>query len=146
MYTPPMRRMTKPIAIAGCLCLLTVQFSGLHMHRDAEGYVGVPETAHTHRHGHDDYNDAIHFDAAHDDDADHRDESHDYEGVRDVSFFDLSLSPGKIPLAILAFALLFLALPHTRTLAGRNIVYPVLSGRHTRWRPPLRAPPHPATI
>jgi hypothetical protein len=37
--------------------------------------------------------------------------------------------------------LLFIHVPRGRAFASADVVYRVLSGRHTRWRPPLRAPP-----
>jgi len=143
VYTSAMRRRTIPIGIAVCLCFLSVQFSGLHMHVDAEGYVGVPEIAHTHSQRIHDRHDA--HDAAANTDVhhDHGDLAADenYEGTRDVSVNDLTLSSVKVPLAILVLAFLFSVIPLARALASPHIVHPVLSGRYTRWRPPLRAPP-----
>ena len=105
------------------------------MHMDADGYVGVPEVAHTHsqRIAHD-----------HGLDHDHATPKEDYEGTRDVSLFDLTSNAAKIPLAIFTFAFLLIVVPMFRTFARADIVYRVLSGRFTRWRPPLRAPPLPA--
>jgi hypothetical protein len=88
------------------------------MHMDAEGYVGVPEVAHT--------------------------IGHDDEGTRDISPFDLTSNAAKIPLALFSFPFLLFVVPASRTFAHADIVYRVLSGLYTRWRPPLRAPPLPA--
>ena len=131
--------MTKPLAIAACLSLLSLQFSGVHVHADESGYVGAPETSFSHSHSHDDHDAAAHHGGTR-----HDDHAANYEGARDVSVLDLALGLFKLPLALLALFLLFAIFPRVKTLAGTEIAYPVLSGRHTRWRPPLRAPPIPA--
>lgn len=113
------------------------------MHADAAGYIGVPETAYTHSHLHVDRG-GHHSDAEHHHDADHATPAHDYEGARDVSPSGLALGPSKIPMPVPVSAVLFALLPRDGTLLSADIVYPVLSGRHTRWRPPLRAPPRSA--
>lgn len=138
-----MRRMTKPLAIAACLSLLSLQLSGVHVHADDTGYIGVPETSFTHIHGHHDHHEAHHASVDSTDHAGHSEASHtdDYEDARDVSLLDLALGLIKMLLAILALVLLFAVFPLIRTLASAGVVYPILSGRHTRWRPPLRAPP-----
>ena len=140
-----MRRLTKPIAFVAGLCFLMLQWSGLHVHADEAGYVGGPETAYTHSHAHHDHHDALHADEWSDhvvpgDPSAH----HDYGDARDVSLLDQALVAFKSPLAILPLVFLFVVFPFIRTLVAAEIAYRVLSGRHTRWRPPLRAPPQPA--
>lgn len=139
-----MRYLTRPIGVAACLCLLTLQFSGLHVHIDDEGFVGGPETAATHNHGHShshSHSD-VHIDGPSDGQS-HGDpgSGNEYEDARDVSLLDLSPKPGKIELAALLGDALFTVAPLARALQSAEVAYPVLSGRHTRWRPPLRAPP-----
>jgi len=141
-----MRLLVKPVGIAACLSLLLLQLSGLHVHADEHGYIGAPETSYEHSHVHHDHRVSQgqqHADSAH---PDHEaaDAAHDNGDARDLSFFDLALSGFKLPLAILSLVALLVVLPRVRTLASEELVRPVLSGRHTRWRPPLRAPPRAA--
>ena len=124
-----MRRSRNPLVFAACLGLLSLQLSGVHAHTDENGYIGVPETPFTHDHGHHDHGDTT--------------PAHDHEGTKDVSLLDLALSAFKMPLAILAL-FPFAALAVIAAVTGTEFAYRVLSGRHTRWRPPLRAPPQPA--
>jgi hypothetical protein len=128
VYTRFMRRTKFAIGATAWLSLLMLQLTGLHAHANEHGYIGVPETANSHTHSH-----------ASDHDGDHH--RHDYEDARDVSLFEIASGAFKSPLAIPALILLFSFFPRTRTFARANLAYPVLSGRHTRWRPPLRAPP-----
>lgn len=127
-----MRRISKPLAIAACLCLLALQLSGVHTHADDNGFIGSPELSFTHVHGQHDH------DAHHDGGVGH---AEDNDHARDVSILDLALGVFKMPMAIFALVLLCAVV----TILGRpsivDIVHPVLSGRYTRWRPPLRAPP-----
>lgn len=147
-----MRRMPLAIGAAACLSLLILQLSGAHIHVGTEGYVGMPEISYSHdHHEHDRQHD-------HDHHRDHRvadavnehyapmtaGPGHDHEDVQDVALVDQTLTAYKIPLVALALVLLFLVLSGARALAVPDIAFPVLSGRHTRWRPPLRAPPRPA--
>jgi hypothetical protein len=141
-----MRRFKKPLAVTACLSLLLLQSAGVHVHADDSGYVGVPEASFAHSHNHPDHDAAHHAGAesmghAGPGVSDHTD---DYEGERDVSLLDLALGVFKMPLAVLTLVLLFAFVSRARTLAGIDFVFPILSGRHTRWRPPLRAPPQPA--
>jgi hypothetical protein len=147
VYTRVMRRITTPMTLAASFCLLALQLSGLHMHLDAGGYVGTPQPAHTHRqsvhahhslgHSHDAHDGAyragdVGEDPAHDS---------DYEGTRDITFDELALSPAKLPLALLPMIVLSIVVSRVLALPSLDVVHPVLSGRHTRWRPELRAPP-----
>ena len=140
-----MRRSRVFLVLAACLSLLSLQLSGVHVHADDGGYVGAPETPFTHSHGRHDHGDAHHGSS---DAAGHVDHdsgpAHDYEGAEDVSLLELALGTFKMPIAILALFLLFLVLSRIRSLCASEFVSRVLSGRHTRWRPPLRAPPQPA--
>lgn len=137
----------KTIGVAACLSLVMLQLSGLHLHADAHGYIGGPETSYSHTHTHDHHGADHHdrSDAADGDDASSA-PGHDYDDARDVSLLDLALNTFKSTLAILAFVLLLPIAPRVRALACADLAYPILSGRHTRWRPPLRAPPPLASI
>ena len=142
-----MRFVRKTIGITACFSLLMLQLSGLHMHADAHGYIGVPETPYSHIHTHE-HHGLLHHDGtgvAHADE-DRAASGHDYDDARDVSLLDLALSTFKLTLATLALVCLFLISPRVGTPVRLHFVYPVLSGRHTRWRPPLRAPPLLASI
>ena len=140
----PMSVSRKTIGIAACFSLLMLQLSGLHVHADEHGYIGVPETSHSHSHTHGHHADHPHGSA-------HVDEEsgapgHDYDGARDVSLLDLAFSVFKLTLVFLVFVFLLTVFSQVRSLVGTGFVYRILSGRHTRWRPPLRAPPTLATI
>lgn len=135
--------MSKAIGVAACLSLLILQLTGAHGHIGAEGYLGVPEISYSHDHGgHDHHQGHRAADAL----AGHGPEatSDDHEDAQDVSFLDETLPAFKIPMALLALIVLFVVFPRARMLASVDVIYPVLSGRYTRWRPPLRAPPLPA--
>ena len=132
----------KPIGVVSCVCFVMLQWSGLHVHANETGYIGGPETTYTHSHGHRHPHDGHHSDDWRADYAARG--GHDYGDARDVSLLDKALIAFKLPVAILALVVLFAIFPFVRTLANAEIAYPVLSGRHTRWRPPLRAPPQPA--
>ena len=123
-----MRRSSKPLVFAMSLCLLSLQLTGVHAHADESGFVSAPETAFAHSHDHHEHDDA----------------HHDHEDGKDVSLLEPALSKFKMPLAMIALILLFCLFPIVRPLFSIEFAYRVLSGRHTRWRPPLRAPPEPA--
>ena len=130
-----MRRVKKPFAVVVSVCLLMLQLSGAHVHADETGYIGTPEVSYQHSHNH-----------HHDGEAHHHDDGigdsvSDHEDMRDVSLLDAALSTFKMPLALIAVLVLIAVAPSLRLLFSTDYVYPVLSGRHTRWRPPLRAPP-----
>lgn len=141
-----MRRMTNPLVFATCLSLLSLQWSGVHVHADDTGILSVPETPYTHRHTDHDRTDAHHHRAgsAHRDDHGHERPVDEYNDARDVPLLGLALGIFDLPLVLLGLVLLWVVIPQVRTLASPIIVYAVLSGRYTRWRPPLRAPPQPA--
>jgi len=133
-----MPRLPALIALVAATSLLALQLSGVHMHIDEHGYVGVPEGAHSHNqlaHQHD-------IDAEKNASHGHEHpEEPDYDGSKDLSIVELSGGASKL---VLAFLLLVLVLPIlARRCAGifQILCAPVLSSRRTRWRPPLRAPP-----
>jgi hypothetical protein len=138
--------MTRAIGTVACLSLLIVQLSGAHVHIGPEGFVGAPETSYFHdhgAHGHD------HGRQVGDASIDHGTDASpisgdDYEDAQDVSLLDQTLTAFKLPIAVLALIVLFVVPPRAHTLATLDVVHRVLSGRYTRWRPPLRAPPLPA--
>lgn len=146
-----MSRIAKPISVIAGLSFLLLQSGGVHVHADAAGFIGAPETSYAHgpdRHSlHDE-----HVSAA--PSREHPGSDHpahgasgsvdDHGDVRDVSLLENALGTYKLPFAIIALVAVFAIFHRTRTPASAEIVYPVLSGRHTRWRPPLRAPPQPA--
>ena len=133
-----MRKRLTSLAIIACLGLLSVQLSGVHVHADEDGYIGVPETPFSHSRVHHDHHDAHHADEG------GSGTIGDGGEARDVSLLDIALSLFKLSLALLALVLLFALFPSIKAHISFAFVYRVLSGRHTRWRPPLRAPPQPA--
>jgi len=179
VYTEAVRPATKFIGLTACLSLLSLQFSGLHMHADAAGFVGGLEPVHVHglgRHEQLDHDPIAHDHNRHataqssERDREHHavdaagrlntsDHSHthdgapaqssgvpttgeDYAGARDVPLLApaIDVSAGLSALTPAAgFALI--DEPRLVTFLGTDFAYPVLSGRYTRWRPPLRAPP-----
>lgn len=142
--------MSRLIGAVSCISFLLLQWSGAHVHANDAGFVGGPETAYPHNHVHHDHDhdgarqssDPIGDGAFPESSA----SGDDYDDARDVSIFDQTHVAFKPPLAILALVFLFAIVPLVRALAGAERAYRVLSGRHTRWRPPLRAPPQPASI
>ena len=129
-----MRRARKSFAIIVSFSLLALQLSGAHLHEDESGYVGTPQVSYQHSHGHHHDGEKRHYD-------DGIGAGTDHEDVRDVSLLDAALSTLKAPLALVAAPVLIAVAPSLRLLLSTDHVFPVLSGRHTRWRPPLRAPP-----
>ena len=151
VYTGSMHRVKRSIAIAAWLSLFLLQLSGVHAHANENGYLSMPETGYSHvhitDHDHDTDHDTSHQDAHHHGEADHSgtaDHSHDYEDARDVSIFELASGKFKLTLATLALVLLLCVLPGEGILVSTVRAERILSGRHTRWRPPLRAPPLPS--
>jgi len=139
MYTPVMRRLRSPLLVLACLGLLATQMSGLHMHVDADGYVGIPEGTHVHRtavHPHDGAPVGHAHGVAHDHPGDP-----DHERERDVTVIELGAGASKL---LIFFAWLGLGLVIVLR-AGSKIrmpaVVPPPTTRRDRWRPPLRAPP-----
>ena len=143
-----MSRLSTSITFVATLSLLALQLSGVHMHVDENGYVGVPEVAHSHSQGvhhHDDVNSTVRTSSRADEhppvhSSDHP-HDHDYDGSKDVSLVELSGGASKMALALIGLAFM---LPILLQQCGGfipNLLLPVQSGRRARWRPPLRAPP-----
>lgn len=136
-----MRRLPSTIILVACLSLLALQLSGLHTHVDADGYVGTPQGTHVHGQGiiHSDGN-GTHVDGA-DIDAHGHGGDTDHAGDKDVSIVELSTGASKILLFLVWVGLLLLIVLELRNKISLNFVGPPPTGRHARWRPPLRAPP-----
>lgn len=137
-----MRRVKIAIGASAWLSLFILQLSGLHAHANEHGYVGTPETGYSHTHTPHHEHIADHGGTDHggtDHGGSH--DVHDFEDLRDVSFFELASGKFKISLIFLALIFLFSFHPVARTLTPSFLSYRPLIGRHTRWRPPLRAPP-----
>lgn len=128
-----MRRLPSTIILVACLSLLALQLSGLHTHVDADGYVGTPQGTHVHGNG-------THVDGA-DIDAHGHGGDTDHAGDKDVSIVELSTGASKILLFLVWVGLLLLIVLQLRDKISLNFVGPPPTGRHARWRPPLRAPP-----
>lgn len=112
-----------------------LQLSGAHLHADEHGYVGAPEVSYSHTHVHPDAG-HVH---QHADGGAHS--AHDHDDARDVSLVDPALSSFKLPFALFALFILFALVPQFRIFGMAEFLFPILSGRFARWRPPLRAPP-----
>ena len=143
-----MRRAKTAIGLLSSLSLLALQLSGLHAHADENGFIGTPKTGISHTHSIAHQHDGTHSDSVTSGDHDHGGPSHvhDYDDVRDVSLFELLSGDSKQTIAIPALIPKLVNGAHIQTYEVAEIAYPVLSGRHTRWRPPLRAPPQPTEI
>jgi len=116
-------RPVKPLLIAFmCICLLTMQMSGLHLHVNADSQGGALHGTHLHDAGIDGH-------------------GHDHDAEIDVSFLDTATTWSKLTPLLVSLVFILLA----RILASRVVWPPLverLSIRHrSRWRPPLRAPP-----
>ena len=92
-----MRRLSTPVMLAACVSLIALQLSGLHMHVDAHGYVGTPESTHLHgQAGGHHHGDTTHLDLA--------DTSHEaahggeqgHSGDTDVSIVKLGTAVSKL--------------------------------------------------
>jgi len=136
-----MRRLPPSVVMVACLSLLAVQLSGLHMHVNDHGYTGTPQGTHvhgegTHSHGDEaDIHDAAIHGHEHGGDQDH-------DGDKDVSIVKLGAGGSKL---LILHAWLGLSRLIPLTLGEKLSPYsaaPRFIGRHERWRPPLRAPPH----
>ncbi len=136
-----MRRWPSSIILVACLSLLALQLSGLHTHVDADGYAGTPQGTHVHGQGiiHRDEN-GTQFDGADKDGHKHNGDT-DHAGDKDVSIVELSTGASKILLFLVWVGLLLLIALELRNKISLNFMGPPPTGRHARWRPPLRAPP-----
>ena len=136
-----MRCLRFPVLLTACASLLAVQLGGLHMHVDADGNVGGPQGVHLHTQGLHSHGDDTHV---HRPDAVEHEHSGDGEhaGDSDISVTEMSAGKWKLPDVNLNL--------HNGLLIGRvqaDQVRPAHSEprpaiRKSRWRPPLRAPPH----
>lgn len=119
-HRPMFARSPKLIAIL-CFCLLATQVSGLHLHASLDG------------------NSGLHGTHVHELDPD----GHGHDADTDVSFLDSAAGWVKH----LPFLVLFIATLFAIVVSGKQVWTPITktlhSFRHSRWRPPLRAPPHP---
>jgi hypothetical protein len=137
-----MRRLRSVALFAACLSLFALQLSGLHMHLNEHGYSGTPQGTHVHgpgprSHGVDG---AHHHGAGSHDHAGSGDPDH--SGDKDVSVVELSAGVSKLLLIFVCLGLVLLVLSRPSVKLSFNHVVPLPVGRHARWRPPLRAPPH----
>lgn len=120
-----------------CTALLVSQLSGLHMHVDADGYVGQPEGTHVHdtaAHRHDGSPGVAH--------ADDPSPGHsEHEDSRDVPVVDPGAGFSKVLIVFpwVALGLVVVMARGSKLRAATRIARP--SSRRERWRPPLRAPP-----
>ena len=122
VYTFRMRRTVWPVLTLTCLSLLGLQLSGLHMHVNDHGYSGAPHGTHVHEGGTD---------------------PHEHEHETDVTIFELGTITSKHFFFLIAVAFSLVTLfSVSRRLTP--IYEPLIAtGRRVRWRPLLRAPPHP---
>lgn len=140
-YTCRMRRLSYPIMLAAGLSLVALQVSGLHLHVNADGYAGVPQGTHVHGQVVDTHGTDTHFAGA--DDRHEHTGDQDHEGDKDMSVVELSAGASKLLVFLVWFGLgLFTVLRPADRSAPKNAAVPRPSVRNTRWRPPLRAPPH----
>jgi hypothetical protein len=105
------------------IALLSMQLSGLHMHVNPDGAGGLHGT-HVHEmvsagHGHD----------------------HDHEYDTDVSLFELGTSWGNLILFLLPLLFIFFTFVRSGRIVCRLVADTFQRRHHSRWRPPLRAPP-----
>lgn len=143
MYTHRMMQFQRSIGISAWLSLFMLQLSGLHTHADENGFLGKTETGYSHVHisANDHQSDQGFADHGHEVGHANADHVHDYEDARDLSVFELASGKLELSLALLAVALLLCASLGVPSRLSPCIAYRLLSGCHTRWRPPLRAPP-----
>ncbi len=135
-----MRQPSFSIMLAAGISLVALQLSGLHMHVDAHGYAGTPQGTHVHGQGVEDHRAVTHLAGA--DDRHEHTGGQDHEGDKDMSVVELNTGVSKLLVFLVWLGLgLFTVLrPATQILPIAAVPQPVV--RNTRWRPPLRAPPH----
>jgi hypothetical protein len=122
VYTLAMDRRGRALVLLGCLSLLGLQLSGLHMHVDSHGYAGAPHGTHVHKRGAD---------------------SHDHEHETDVAVVKLGTIGSKHFLFLIAVGLTLVTIFSVcLRLAPAYAPAPPI-GRRPHWRPPQRAPPRP---
>ena len=128
MYTHCVHQKGNSLAIMACIGLVAMQLSGVHMHLDADGYVGALEGAHHHSHG---------------EHHEHHQQpgDTDYEDTQDVSVLELSGGASKVVLAILGLSFLLPFVLRDRASGRPVLAVRRLGAGQSRWRPPLRAPP-----
>ena len=123
---------------AGCVSLLAVQMSGLHMHVNAEGYSGTPQGVHVHdTHSHDApaHEHSVPVDHEHTGGQGHA-------GDQDVSIAKVTPGVPKLPFDLIALVfILLLVLRSADKITPRTTSVLRPQSRHEHWRPPLRAPP-----
>ncbi|MCZ6585911.1 MAG: hypothetical protein O6930_07835 [Gammaproteobacteria bacterium] len=136
-----MRRTPSSIILIACLSLLALQLSGLHTHIDAYGYVGTPQGTHVHGPGiiHSDGK-RTHLDGTGIDGHEQSGET-DYAGDKDVSIVKLNTGATKLLMLVVWIGLTLLIVIRQGDKISTNFAVPPPTGRHVRWRPPLRAPP-----
>ncbi len=127
--------------LAACISLVALQLSGVHMHVDAQGYVGIPEGTHLHGQAGHHHGDAIHIDdaVAPQESAHPGDQGH--AGDTDVTIVKLSTGVSKLPLDLIALGLVLLMFIRPADKIAPLTAVPRPRARYERWRPPLRAPP-----
>lgn len=132
--------MNPSIMALACLSLVATQLSGLHMHVNADGYAGTPQTTHVHSQSTHDHGDDVHTDHGAIHDHPHGgDQSHD--GDKDVSIIELSTASSKLVILPVWMGLgLLIPLTLDEKLSPYSAV-PEPIAHHEHWRPPLRAPP-----
>lgn len=124
-----------------CVSLLAVQLGGIHTHVDADGNVGSPRGAHLHTQLLHSHEDAAHV---HHPDTPEHEHAGDPEHAGDNDISLTEMRGAKSTLADLDLNLHRSLLIH---LAPAEQVRPERAEprsliRKSRWRPPLRAPPH----
>ncbi len=135
-----MRHLSYPIMLAAGISLVAMQLSGLHLHVNADGYAGAPQGTHVHGQGVDIHGADSHLAGA----ADRHEHTgdQDHEGDKDMSVVELSTAASKlfVFLVWLGLGLFTVLRPADRISPNAAVPRPIV--RNTRWRPPLRAPPH----
>lgn len=136
-----LRSLKIPVLSLACLGLLATQLTGLHMHMNAHGYVGVPVGTHVHR---TDIRTGVNAGIALAEAAnhDHHPGDPDHDGDRDVSVIELGAVVSKLPIFFFAFvAPGLVVIPRLGLRIRMPALTPRPRPRYERWRPPLRAPP-----
>ncbi len=123
MYSPRMRRATLFILALACVSLFAVQVSGLHLHVEAGGHD-------------EDESHGPHLQQAYSHDLNH--------GGAHVDVVVFESASGSIEVDIL---ILNSAVSEFSTMTPLQYRWPVPASsmplrQHSRWRPPLRAPPY----
>ncbi len=110
------------IAIFACAAVISLQFSGLHLHASSKSHTAGLHGAHIHQ-------------------AETTTHGHEHDADRDVTLFEVLTGSAKHMPFLVALLTVLLFTGILSNTFGLPVMRVVFQSRRQRWRPPLRAPP-----